>query len=211
MTRILTTLKWIHPDKEITNKESHLFTVIKVSLILILPFFVLFPALGCLILLALAFVFGMWGIKNIRKEIEEEASFIIGYLIFTDDKVMANAAHFGSREINMDEVSNITIHSNYVKDMILTRRGPVNSGLGNLYFSFKDGTQVELKFFIDKIENYIAFIQVMKTWYKRGIVIQEYYGEQRQKTILLKLSILWKYQELQLLKQELGINAFYKG
>lgn len=72
----------------------------------------------------------------------------------------------------------------------------------------KTNMTFELKFLAESTKQINNFCEIWKEYYKNGIQIREYFGDDKFKTILFK-SINYTYKEMQDLKKELNVNSLY--
>lgn len=111
------------------------------------------------------------------------------------------------QRIELDNVTEIHIHHNYIQGEKIGNRDIVHNGLARITMILKN-EEIEVFQFLIETDKQLKSLQlVLKAWYKQKIILKESFGNYKQKTILLQLNL--DYKMIQNLKQELGISTFY--
>jgi len=201
--------KQINSKYNIKNKYNALIHIVMVLVILPLNYIIFqdsdlfleyFEGFSFLFIYIIAIIFQVNSNFSNKKNIIGECEFDIHRIVFQDnyDKII----------INIEEVESIKLLHYFIEDNSIFKKVKKINYLFLVEIKTKTNMTFELKFLAESTKQINNFCEIWKEYYKNGIQIREYFGDDKFKTILFK-SINYTYKEMQDLKKELNVNSFY--
>ena len=105
----------------------------------------------------------------------------------------------------IDELSNLSLTHNYIRGETLGK-SPIFNGIAEINFQIKNQKHRIVKFVIENKEQFSTFKLVLKSWYLKGLRIDEFFSEEKLKSLNLEIMGDKSYEEIQRLKKELNLK-----
>jgi hypothetical protein len=85
-------------------------------------------------------------------------------------------------------------------------KGSTFNGIAEINLQTKDQKSKLIKFIIENKDQFSNFKQVLKSWYLRGLNIEEYFSEGKLKSLNLEVVGNKTFEEIQKIKEELNLK-----
>jgi hypothetical protein len=193
--------KLIIASKETSDKENILLTTISIIIPIGLIYYFFKDTLNPIILILIAGSI-IWFIPNLIRRLYSDWIYqkdISGFIEFKNEKFVTN-----DDSIDVEEILEIQLNFNYIKGKRYNRRDIIHNGIAELNVNLKNGETKRILFLIETKEQFENLSVILKEYYKKHIVIKEFFCKHKIKTILLKPE--WTFEELQNLKRELNLE-----
>jgi len=129
-------------------------------------------------------------------------------------KDKAGVLHISAQEIKVDSGNTQTIGIDEIEKMeILSdhysgydgKDRITHHGMGMFMIKMNNGEEYNIKCLLENPEDKASLGAILRQWYKEKIPLKEYLVPQHTRALLMEDN--WKYEELQELKKELGIEG----
>ena len=125
---------------------------------------------------------------------------IIGNINISQNEII-----YSSRQINLSNCSAIILNTNKYQNQDSNRK--VYNGLGFLKIKLETEEEIIIKFVIQNEKEVNELNKILRHWYINNLPLKEYSVFTKDKILLQQSG--WCYEELQILKKELGISSMY--
>jgi hypothetical protein len=199
--------KLIRADKDSKDKDSMLFKALFALLILFpCSYFLLSNGANHILIVIfflLLFFIGYPVFRSFLGDWVREKD-IIGVIRFEEEQVKIVSGH--ETILRYQDWSNVLFKFNYVKGEPAFARDILHNGIACISINTKSGEVVNYKFLIEKKNQLADLKAILSRWYKSGIKVQERFANHEVKCILLNIQP--SYAQIQVLKDELGVESF---
>jgi hypothetical protein len=107
-------------------------------------------------------------------------------------------------ELKKEDIKKISLRLNYIKGEKYGRSFSTQNGMTEFQITQKTGEEKSFRVVLETKDQFIHLKEVLKSWYRAGIDIQERFGDNQIKTICLEPIADKYYAQVQELKQQLG-------
>ena len=199
--------KTIEENRSIKNRDGLVFRILGtiVTLILLIWISNIFKP-GKLMILLLVIILAIFVFRFGRRLLPDwtrEKDFLGELQINSDEILLTQKSELETYKI--DDLSNLSLTYNYIRGETIGK-SPIFNGIAEIIFQIKNQKPRIVKFVIENKEQFSTFKLVLKSWYLKGLHIEEFFSEEKLKSLNLEIIGDKSYEEIQKIKEELNLK-----